>query len=96
MSRTVQYAHTPVSFGVHIREAGEDGHVSEFQLVHPRGTLALWFAMKGPEGWSRTITVTAPERFLSVPCRTAKEFQQVVDRWLAAADTAADNEEAGR
>lgn len=84
--RVVKHAHTPASWGCEITETS-DGVTSVHSLVNPRGTRALWFAMKVAGAWSSTLTITNPERFLpGAPPKSQKEWMAVVTAWTDAND----------
>jgi hypothetical protein len=72
---------------------------TQFELANARGTGSLTFGICPPDptgqgrsgqvrggAWS-TVTVTAPERFVTEPPKTRKEWRVVVDRWFASSTT---------
>lgn len=94
IARTYRWAHTPASFGVEIRET-VNGETTECSLTNPRGTDALWFAMKTDDGtWTPVQMVAQPERFMSQRCTSQADFKRVVDAWNEASDKAITEAEA--
>ena len=56
-----------------------------FQLINIKGTSNLLFGARHQDKreWT-TISVAAPERFLTTPPHNFGEFRVVVDRWFSA------------
>lgn len=74
----------PAAFGWDWTEPGSG---TEYELVNPVGTRTLRLGVRPSNSrqWA-TLTITAPERFLTEPPKTRKAWRAVVDRWFGSAE----------